>query len=71
MPSTGRLFVARTGSTPGRPVSTSIYTRIWRRTREEVFTPAQVASPLAKVPYQLRHTCSGLWLNAGVAPDPG
>ncbi len=48
VPATGRLFVTRTGTNPGRPVSTSTYTRIWRRTREKVLTPAQVDSPLAR-----------------------
>ncbi|MGW2145367.1 hypothetical protein ACWCOT_13750 [Nonomuraea bangladeshensis] len=31
--------------------------------------PAQVASPLAKRPYDLRHAAVSLWLNAGV-PAP-
>jgi integrase len=32
------------------------------------FTPAQVASPLAGRPYDLRHAAVSLWLNAGVPP---
>lgn len=27
---------------------------------------AEAASPLAKRPYDLRHTCVSMWLNAGV-----
>lgn len=30
------------------------------------FTPLQQRSPLAKVPYDLRHAAVSLWLNAGV-----
>lgn len=33
-------------------------------------TPAQVASPLARRPYELRHAAVSLWLNGGVpAPE--
>jgi integrase len=50
----------------GGPLATSIYERWWRLAREKAFTPAQVASPLAKRPYDLRHAAASLWLNAGV-----
>jgi integrase len=69
----GRLFVTRTGrfgrpvSAPySNPVSTNTYTRAWRRARETALTPAQVESPLGARPYDLRHACVSLWLNAGV-----
>lgn len=69
----GRLFVTRAGrfgrpvAAPySNPVSTNTYTRVWRRAREAALTPAQLASPLAARPYDLRHACVSLWLNAGV-----
>lgn len=69
----GRLFVTRTGrfgrpvAAPySNPVSTNTYTRVWRRAREATLTPAQLDSPLAARPYDLRHACVSLWLNAGV-----
>ena len=34
--------------------------------RADVLTEAQQASPLARVPYHLRHAAVSLWLNAGV-----
>jgi integrase len=61
-----RLFVIRTGPRPGRPVASSTYTRVWRNARKDAFAKAQLASPLAKVPYHLRHAAVSLWLNAGV-----
>ena len=68
----GRLFVTRRGPggrylpTTGRPLSSNAYTRVWRKARETALTPAQQRSPLAKVPYHLRHAAVSLWLNAGV-----
>jgi integrase len=58
----GRLFRGAEGG----PVPSSRYTDVWRRAREKALTPAQVASPLAKTPYSLRHACVSGWLNAGV-----
>jgi integrase len=60
----GRLFVS-TGWRSG-PVSLGTYTRVWRQARKAALTPAQQRSPLAKVPYHLRHAAVSLWLNAGV-----
>jgi integrase len=60
----GRLFVAQ-GYGRGS-VSKETYARIWRHARTKAFTPAQQRSPLAKVPYHLRHAAVSLWLNAGV-----
>jgi integrase len=68
-----RLFVARTG-VGGRPLPRpfskplamgTVY-RIWRVARERTLTPAEVDSPLARRPYDLRHACVSTWLNAGV-----
>ena len=62
----GRLFrAARGGHLPAGE-----YGRIWKAAREAVLTPAQVASPLARRPYDLRHAAVTLWLNGGVpAPE--
>ena len=71
----GRLFVTRRGAggrylpTIGQPVSSNAYGRVWRKARETALTEAEQASPLAKVPYHLRHAAVSLWLNAGV-PAP-
>ncbi len=40
--------------------------RVWSQARREALSPEQVASPLAKRPYDLRHAAVSLWLNAGV-----
>jgi integrase len=58
----GRLFSSRRGNRLA-PIS---YEAVWGRARVHVFTAAQVASPLAKRPYDLRHACVSLWLNGGV-----
>ena len=62
----GRLFrAARGGYLPEAD-----YGRIWKAARKAVFSSAQVASPLAGRPYDLRHAAVTLWLNAGVpAPE--
>lgn len=60
----GLLFVAK--GWPAGPVSLGTYTRVWRQARARALTPAQQRSPLAKVPYHLRHAAVSLWLNAGV-----
>jgi integrase len=38
----------------------------WSKARSEVLTQGQVASPLARRPYDLRHAAASLWLNGGV-----
>lgn len=53
----------------GGPLGESAYNRAWHRARREALTPAQVASPLAGRPYDLRHAAVSLWLNAGVGPQ--
>ena len=47
-----------------------MYGRVWQLARGMALTPAQVASPLAGRPYDLRHSGVTLALNAGVpAPE--
>ncbi|MEV7011146.1 tyrosine-type recombinase/integrase [Streptosporangium sp. NPDC051022] len=62
----GRLFRSERGGV----VASTAYTEVWQEARKLAFTPAQVASPLARRPYDLRHAAVSLWLNAGVpAPE--
>lgn len=58
----GQLF----GSLHGGRLSGPVYNRWWKLARIAAFTSQQVASPLAKRPYDLRHAATSLWLNAGV-----
>ncbi|MEV7865301.1 site-specific integrase [Streptomyces sp. NPDC088124] len=60
----GRLFRAARG---GRIRSTE-YCEVWSMARSEVLTAAEVESPLAEVPYSLRHAGVSLWIKAGVDP---
>ncbi|HET7015991.1 MAG TPA: hypothetical protein VFI65_18860 [Streptosporangiaceae bacterium] len=46
----------------------STYSRAWEEARRFAFTPAQVESPLAGRPYDLRHAALSTWLNAGISP---
>lgn len=63
----GRLF---RGARGGGLLSESSYGRIWQLARKKALTPAQVDSPLALRPYDLRHSGVTLQLNAGVpAPE--
>jgi integrase len=57
----GRLFRSPNGGVVG----SGTYTRVWGEARHYAFTPAQVASPLAGRPYDLRHAAVSTWLNAG------
>jgi len=57
-----RLFRTATGGA----LQDSSYTAVWRKARTVALTPAQVVSPLARRPYDLRHAAASLWLNAGV-----
>jgi integrase len=50
-------------------VPNNTYTTVWRKARAKALTPAQQRSPLARVPYHLRHAAVSTWLNAGV-PAP-
>ncbi|MBI4942486.1 MAG: tyrosine-type recombinase/integrase [Actinobacteria bacterium] len=58
----GRLFRGAYGA----PVSTESYSQVWQAARRQVLTPAECASPLARRPYDLRHTAVSTWLAAGV-----
>ena len=53
-------------SVRGGPLAETAYARVWRAARYQALTPAQVSSPLARRPYDLRHACASLMLNAGV-----
>jgi integrase len=53
-------------SESGRVVLPTAYHHVWRRTRPLALTPAQVVSPLARRPCDLRHGGVSLRLNAGV-----
>jgi integrase len=59
----GHLFRTATGG----PIQDSHYAATWRKARMATLTPAEVVSPLAGRPYDLRHAAASLWLNAGVA----
>lgn len=58
----GRLFRTERGGT----LHKSGYGRTWKTARELALSPTQVASPLAKRPYDLRHAGVSMRLNAGV-----
>jgi integrase len=60
----GRVFQGiRADVVPGETIR-----RVWRNAREKVLTNKEQDSPLAKRPYDLRHTCLSTWLNAGISP---
>lgn len=50
----------------GGELAESTYCRVWRKAREGALTADEVASPLARRPYDLRHAAVSTWLNAGV-----
>ncbi|MEV5747170.1 tyrosine-type recombinase/integrase [Actinoallomurus sp. NPDC052308] len=60
----GRLFQNERGGIVG----STTFSRVWEEARKLAFTPAQVDSPLAGRPYDLRHAALTTWLNAGVNP---
>lgn len=47
-------------------MSNASYTDIWRLARPYGLAPNQVASPLARRPYDLRHAAVSSWIAAGV-----
>jgi len=61
----GRLFI---GERNGDELPTMTIGRMWRRARQAAFTAEVAASPLARTPYDLRHTAVSTWLNGGVPP---
>ncbi|WP_103351890.1 tyrosine recombinase XerC [Amycolatopsis sp. CA-128772] len=56
------------GQRDDRPLSSSVYLRVWGKAREVAFVPEVVASPLGKRPYDLRHAAVSVWLS--VTGDP-
>lgn len=60
----GHIFRAARG---GRVRSTE-YCGLWETARPKALTAAEAATPLAAVPYSLRHAGVSLWINAGVDP---
>ncbi|MCZ7457979.1 site-specific integrase [Streptomyces sp. WMMC940] len=60
----GRLFFTE----QGRVVSYSTYHRVWRESRDLALSPALTSTPLAKRPYDLRHSALSTWLCAGADP---
>ena len=60
----GRIF----SSDRGHPVASTAISDVWAEARTLALTPAQVTSPLAGRPYDLRHAAVSLWLAAGVPP---
>ncbi|MEU7177241.1 MULTISPECIES: tyrosine-type recombinase/integrase [Streptomyces] len=60
----GRLF----RSARGGVLLSKEYPQVWKKARKTVLTGAQAATPLAGVPYSLRHAGVSLWLASGVDP---
>jgi Phage integrase family len=60
----GRLFRSENGN----PIQPSTYWQVWHKTRALALTPAQLATPLMRRPYDLRHSGITWRLNSGVPP---
>jgi integrase len=58
----GRLF----RSTNGNPIQPSTWWQVWRKVRQLALTPEQLATPLMRRPYDLRHSGITWRLNSGV-----
>lgn len=58
----GRMFRSRNGS----PIQPSTYWRVWQQARAMALTPAQLATPLLRRPYDLRHSGVTWRLNSRV-----
>lgn len=56
------------GGVRGGQLAESTYCRVWRKARVRALSAAEVGSPLARRPYDLRHAAVSTWLNAGVPP---
>ncbi len=57
-------------SEQGRPLQPSTWWQVWRKVRNLALTPEQLATPMMKRPYDLRHAGITWRLNSGVpAPD--
>lgn len=60
----GRLFFSERGGI----ISYITYHRVWHETRDLALPPALTRTPLAKRPYDLRHSALSTWLCAGADP---
>ncbi|MFE1344383.1 tyrosine-type recombinase/integrase [Streptomyces sp. NPDC058757] len=60
----GRLFFSERGNI----LSYTAYHHVWREARALALPPALAATPLAKRPYDLRHSALSTWLCAGADP---
>ncbi|WP_405722004.1 site-specific integrase [Streptomyces sp. NBC_01537] len=60
----GRMFFTE----QGRIISYTTYHRVWHETRDLALPPALTSTPLAKRPYDLRHSALSTWLCAGADP---
>ncbi|MER6843096.1 tyrosine-type recombinase/integrase [Streptomyces platensis] len=60
----GRLFRAARGGF----LLSKEYPEVWKEARKAALAPEQAATPLAAVPYSLRHAGVSLWLASGVDP---
>ncbi|MBM9506038.1 hypothetical protein [Actinacidiphila acididurans] len=60
----GRLFRAAEGG----HVLSKEYGEVWQEARKKALTPEDAKTPLADVPYSLRHAGVSLWLSSGVEP---
>jgi len=58
----GRLFRSENGN----PLQPSTWWQVWQKVRAAALTPEQLASPLLKRPYDLRHSGVTWRLNSGV-----
>jgi len=58
----GRLFRSENGN----PIQPSTYWRVWQKARAMALTPAQLATPLLRRPYDLRHSGVTWRLNSSV-----
>ncbi|MFE2513917.1 tyrosine-type recombinase/integrase [Streptomyces mirabilis] len=61
----GRLFQTQRGGL----IQDTGYGEVWAEARSRALTPPQQESPLAKRPYDLRHTAVSTWLSSGVEPQ--
>jgi integrase len=59
----GRLFRAVRGG----PVRSQEYGSVWQEARRQALSAEHVTSPLARIPYDLRHACVSFWLRSGVS----
>ncbi|MGI5137817.1 MULTISPECIES: site-specific integrase [unclassified Streptomyces] len=72
-----RAHVERYGTAPGGRLfrtnrngvlQETGYGEVWARARQEVLSPVEAVSLLARRPYDLRHAGVSLWLSSGVDP---